>query len=209
MFRLLRPFQSQTAHLPTLEDEIRRQVRELERDATSFHESIGLLRAALALAGESEQFWRDQLHPTVSVQGDSSQEVSGLAQEGWRRERLHSHVLRNLYQQLLDVKRRFLYRWHENLQQRLLELPADRQPPLQALLDNTLQAILAMSVEQMESQHRQKLESFLTDTPAFSAQSSSATPTETQPQPLSRTETPSSEPQATFSKHIAKKSDST
>lgn len=176
MFRWLPPFQTPTQQPDFSEEELRRQVRELERDAIAFHESIGLLRAALALSGDSEQFWREQLYLSDLPAPAEPQNHHSFAVEGWRRERLHSHVLRNLYQQILEIKRRFLYRWHENLQQRLQQLPAERQSPLQALLDNTLQAILSMSVEQIEATHRQKLESLLIDTPALSSPATSPLP---------------------------------
>jgi len=140
-----------------IEKSIRQEVRELEQEATAFHEAIGLLRAGLSLSSEGESFWREKLHQYEEEDLKHKQ----LVTEGWRRERLHNHTLRNLYHQLLEAKRRFLYHWHDTLQQQVRQLPAERQKPLQALLNNTLQGLLSMGIEQIEANHRQELEQFL------------------------------------------------
>ncbi len=203
MFRQFLRHPSAVPDPQVLERDIRQQVRELEQEATAFHEAIGLLRAALSLSSEGETFWREKLSiaeqqqlqsrsiearetsSRAEKQRNSAKREEGanaptcpdekdllckhLVEEGWRRERLHNHTLRNLYHQILEAKRRFLYHWHETLQQQLPQLPSDRQPPLRALLNNTLQGLLSMGIEQIEANHRHELEKILQSHPPTSS----------------------------------------
>ena len=145
------------------EDEIRQQVKELEREATAFHDGIALLRATLSLASEGESDWKQQLAELFPQGAHTPEEIKlqALIIEGWKRERLQAYALRSLYHQLIETKRRFLYHWHRLLQRHLYFLEPERRRTLTALLDDCLQGLLSVGIEELERAHRQELEQIL------------------------------------------------
>ena len=155
------------------EDEIRQQVKELEREATAFHDGIALLRAALSLANKGENYWKQSIEELLPDGAKTVKEkkLQELIMEGWRRERLHAYTLRNLYHQLIETKRRFLYYWHRLLQRHLHILEPERRRPLTTLLDDCLQGLLSVGIEELERSHRHELEQILkrVDLPLYSA----------------------------------------
>lgn len=151
-----------------VEEDIRRQLAELERQTVAFHEAIGLLRATLSVASDQEREGRMRLQQVTELAMSSSCEADqslALAQEvateGWRHDRLYAHTLRLLYHRLLEAKSRFLYQWHEHLMTQVQWLPEQRQDPVTSLLENSLQGILAVGVGQVEEQYRVELEDML------------------------------------------------
>lgn len=173
MLRILRKIQNTWTDPAEVEDSIRQQVRDLEREAAAFHESIGLLRASLSLASQGETFWRDQQQSMESPSPTDTPDEElptpeRLLLEGWRRERMYAHTLRSLYHNMLETKKRFLYHRHDMLQQQLVHLSPERQPPIRALLQNTLQGLLSVGIEPFEANHRQELQQMLQHQPTFS-----------------------------------------
>lgn len=167
------PFQSpskQSRSASEHEEDIRRQLAEMERQAVAFHEVIGLLRATLSIASEQEQEGRVRLQkvnevadlaPEEGLLAESFQLSQAVSTESWRHDRLYAHTLRQLYHRLLEAKRRFLHQWHQHLMAQVRLLPEGRQPPVTAMLENHLQGILAVGVEQVEQQYRDELDDML------------------------------------------------
>ncbi len=185
MLRILRKLQTTWTDPSEIEEHIRQQVRDLEREAAAFHESIGLLRAALSLASEGETFWREQQQVVAGQEGspqDNLPSSEDLILEGWRRERMYAHTLRSLYHNILETKKRFLYQRHDMLQQQLVDLPAERQPPIRALLQNALQGLLSVGIEPFEANHRQELQQMLQHQPTFSEPNPETAATSNSPQ---------------------------
>lgn len=156
-----------------MEEEIRRQLAELERQTVAFHEVIGMLRATLAIASEQESVGRERLTQFTQLAQSTSDEKpfdvslrlsKEVAVESWRHDRLYAHSLRQVYHRLLEAKQRFLFEWHQHLRSQVEKLPELRQAPMTSLLENSLQGIVAVGVGQIETECRQELEQILEHT---------------------------------------------
>ncbi len=148
------------------EQEIRNQIEELDRQAVAFNEAIGLLRAGLTLSNQHELKRRQQLSQLKSLQEKLTPSenttllltlTETLTQETLQREFLNTHLLRKLYQQILEAKRRFLRHWYEQLNRDIEQLPTTKQRPLKTLLENCFQGALTVGVEQVEADYEKEL----------------------------------------------------
>lgn len=162
------------------EKALRRQLDDLERQAALFNESIGLVRAALAIATQGEQNEQHNvqklsqlLQKTDSTPATSktSEETSHLEKsfllgmelstDHWRHQLLNTHILRTLYHQILEIKRQFLHHWRELLNHQITQLPEGRQPLLRSILESALQGVVVVGVERSETNYYQELQQML------------------------------------------------
>jgi hypothetical protein len=168
---------TQTDRCQISERELRQQLKELEREATTFNELLGLLKAALALNGQSETQWQLQLEQLdLQSKNEAIEQHRAIAKsqeliiEGLRREHLHTHILNLLYRQLLESKRNFLYHWRLLLKRHLHTMPCDRQQLLNALIDNSLQSLLSVGIEQLQDKYFKELEEIARQMPPFGSE---------------------------------------
>lgn len=180
------PTNPTTESIQTLEQELRYQLAELERQAVAFNEAIGLLRASLTIASQTEDRQRLQAQELHALQADAPEAMRlplqlavQCATEGWQHQLLHTHTMRSLYHQILETKRRFLHHWYELLQQRARALPQDRRTILTSLLESSFQGALSVGIEHMEERNRKELQQFLTTTPHHPSPESTTAPSHT------------------------------
>ena len=157
-----------------LERELRAQIAEMEREVNTFNEAFGHLRAALthSTSNETEAFsrlqeidqlavtvWEEQLSEELGQALHLAREESRLAWTGFS---VQSHVLRTLYNQLMEAKRHLLRHWDDLLRQQIKRLPPERQKSLQTLLADTLQGLIVVGVDQAETHYQESLQSLQT-----------------------------------------------
>jgi len=164
--QIISPQQSTPSHY-SREQDIRNQIEELDRQAVAFNEAIGLLRAGLSLSNQYEREERSHtqdiatLQETQTLSSDCDSALSlakHLSEEALERELINTYVLRKLYHQILEAKRRFLRHWYERLHLQIKKLPEEKQYSLRILLENCFQGALTVGVEQVEARCQKELQ---------------------------------------------------
>lgn len=179
----LRP-QAKDGDAKSREGSLREQLQAFEQEALAFHQTIGLLRASLSLTSKAEQQQASVEEAMLPLHRppDATEALAlavTLAQRQTQASRqhhlLHLQALRMLYQQVVELKQRYIRSQERLLRVLILELPSERQGILLAILEHILQGTQIVGVDREEARWMGELQA-LSQAPARTSTSPSSPP---------------------------------